>query len=69
MNAPVDFGFIYFADFKTERHVVVHGHVRIQSVVLKNHRNVPVFRRHVVHQFAVDVQLAFGNVFQSGNHS
>ena len=58
-----------FAQFQAERHVVVHGHVRIQSVVLEHHCDVAVFRNDVVDQFAVDVQFALRNLFKARDHT
>ena len=65
----VDFRFGNFSQFQTERHVVVNGHVRIKRVVLEHHRDIPVFRRNVVFQFAVDIQFAVGNFFKTRDHT
>ena len=46
------------AELQAERHVVEHGHMRIQSVVLEHHRDVSVLRGNVVHALVVDEQLA-----------
>ena len=68
-HAFVDDLFGNFAQFQTERHVVVHGHVRVQSVVLEHHRDVAVFRNDVVDEFAVDVQFALRDLFQARDHA
>ena len=68
-HAGIYFLGIYFAQFKTERHIVVNGHVRIQSVVLEHHRYIAVLRIGVVYQLIVDVKLARGDFFQTGNHT
>ena len=44
------FVFRCFAELKTERHIFVNRHMRIQSVVLENHCNISVFRSDVVHK-------------------
>ena len=68
-DALVDDLLGYLAQLQTERHVVVHGHVRVQSVVLEHHRDVAVFRNDVVDELAVDIQFALGNFFQTGDHA
>ena len=40
----------------------------IQGVALEHHGDVPVLGLHVVHQLAADVQLAAGDVLQTGDH-
>ena len=40
----------------------------IQGVALEHHGDVPVLGLHVVHQLAVDVQLAAGDILQPGDH-
>ena len=65
----VDFIFRCLSHFETERHVVINGHVRIQCVVLENHRDVTVFRFEVVDDLVTDLQGAAGDVFQTGDHT
>ena len=57
------------AQLQGEGHVLIDGHVRVQGVVLENHRNVPVLGRDVVHQLAVDVKLALGDLLETRDHS
>ena len=57
------------ADFEAEGHVVEDRHVRIERVVLKNHRDVAVLRRDVVHARAVDVEVAARNVLETCDHA
>ena len=68
-NQLVDFVLRLLAQLQTKRHVVVHGHVRIQRVVLENHRDIAVLRRNVVDQTVADVQLTFGNLFKTRDHA
>jgi len=68
-DALFDLVFGNFADLETERHVVVHGHVRIQGVVLEHHRDVAILGRNIIDELAVDEDLAFGDVFETGDHA
>ncbi len=52
-----------------EAKVLAHRHVRIESIVLEHHRDVPLARRRVVHDFAVNENLAAGDRFQACDHS
>ena len=56
------------AQFQGEGHVLPHGHVGIQGVVLEHHGDVPILGGHVVHELAVDVQLARADLLQTGDH-
>ena len=67
-HSLLDFRFGNLPQLQAKRHVVVHGHMGVQSIVLEHHCNVSVFGGYVVHQFSVNVQLAFRNLFQTGNH-
>ena len=58
-----------FPQFQAESHVLKHGHVRIQRIVLEHHRDVAVFRRDIIDQLFADVQFAVGNLFQAGDHT
>ena len=68
-DAALDLLFRYLAQFQTERHVVEHGHVGIQRVVLEHHRDVSVLRGNVVDVTVADVKLAFRDLFQSRDHT
>jgi hypothetical protein len=67
--AFLDFFLVVLADFQTKRHVVKNGHVRIQGVVLENHGDIAILGGNVVHHFSIDVELAAGNIFETGNHA
>ena len=53
---------------QAERHVFVHGHVRVERVVLEHHGHVAVLRRHVVDHLAVDRDLARADLLEPGDH-
>jgi hypothetical protein len=42
--------------------------VRVQGVVLEDHRDVAVLRGEVVDHLAADLQVALGDVLQPGDH-
>ena len=68
-NAGIYFLRIDFAQFKTERHVVVNRHMRIKRVVLEHHRYISVFGVHIIYEFAVDIKFARGDFFQTRYHT
>jgi hypothetical protein len=54
---------------QSKRHVLEYGHVRIQGIVLKHHRDVPILWWHVVDQFSADQDIATGDLLESGDHA
>ena len=67
-HSPVDLVLGYLLQLQGEGHVLVHRHMGVQGVTLEHHGDVPVLGLHVVHQLAVDVQLAAGDILQPGDH-
>ena len=59
----------HLAELETECHVVVDGHMRIERVVLEDHRDVSVLRDDVVDELAVDIKFARRNFFETGDHT
>ena len=57
-----------FAQLQAERHVVVHVHVGIESVVLEHHGDVPIFWRNVVYHGITDGNGTFTDFLQAGYH-
>jgi hypothetical protein len=51
-----------------EREVVEHRHLRIQRVVLEDHRDVALARRHTVHQRIADEHRARRHRLEPGEH-
>ena len=51
-----------------EREVVVDVLVRIERVILEDHRDVAVARREVVDDLALDPDLAGGDLLEPGDH-
>ena len=52
-----------------EGHVIINGHVGIERVVLEDHGDITVLGSYVVDQTVADVQFAFGDLFQTGDHT
>src|SRR5699024_2286193 len=65
----LDFSFRSLSQFQTECHVIVYRHMRIQSVALEYHSDITIFGSNVVHQFAADVKLTVGDLFQTSDHT
>src|SRR5204862_7308492 len=51
-----------------EGHVLAHGHVRVERVVLEDHRDVAVPRGDLVDDLVADPQLPVGDVLEPGDH-
>ena len=64
----VDLRLVDLRQLEREAHVLAHGHVRVERVVLEHHRDVAVLRRLVVHHLVADPQLALGDVLEPGDH-
>ena len=52
-----------------ERDVSPHGHVRVERVVLEDHRDVALRRVHVVDHPVADQQPTVGDLLQAGRHA
>ena len=65
----VDLRFGDLAQLESERHVFIHGHVRVERVVLEDHRDVAIFGSDVVDESVADVEFTLGDLFQTGDHA
>ena len=52
-----------------ECHVVIHGHMRIKSVALEDHRDVSITRRNVGHGFVTDDNVSARRFLKARDHS
>ena len=69
LHPRCDLFLVVFPELQAEREIIVHGHVRIQRVILEYHGDVPVFRGDVVDDASVDAHRAGGNLLEPGNHA
>ena len=56
-------------ELQGERHVVEHGHVRVERIVLEHHGDVAVLRRQRIDHPLADGDLARGDVLEAGDHA
>ncbi len=57
------------AHLEAEAHVLAHGLVRIERIVLKHHGDVALARRQRVHDLIADAHLARGHAFETRHHA
>ena len=69
LDPPVDLGLGGFAQPEAKGHVVVHGHVRVQSIALEHHGDVAVLGGDIVDQAVPDIDVALGQLFQAGQQT
>ena len=69
LNALVDLGLGGLAELKTESHVIINSHVRIQGVVLEYHGDIAILGSNVVNEFVANVEFAVRNFFKTSNHA
>ena len=56
-------------ELEGEGHVVVNCHVRVERIVLEDHRDVAILGGDVVDDLAVDDHLALAYLLQAGYHA
>ena len=59
LHLAVDLVFGHFPKLQGEGHIFIYSHMGVQGIALEDHCDITVFGLYVVHQFAVNVQLAF----------
>ena len=67
-DAAVDLGLRRLADLEPVAEVLAHGHVRVERVVLEDHRDVAVARRELGHVALADEDRPLGDVLEAGDH-
>src|SRR5215211_1932759 len=64
-----DLRLVHLAELEGETHVLPHVHVRIQGIVLEDHRYVPLARRKVVDDLISYKDFAPGYVLEASDHT
>ena len=67
-NSAIDLALRHFLHGERERHVVEDRHVRVEGVVLKDHRDVAVARGDIVDDVRADPDYAVTDLLQPGQH-
>ena len=58
-----------FTELKTKCHVLKNCHMRIERIVLENHRYISVLRSNIIHKFSAYVKLTFRDLFKTCDHT
>jgi hypothetical protein len=64
-----DLGLAELLDLQPIGHVVVHAQVRVERVVLEDHRDVALLRRNLVDDGVVDHQISLADLLQPREHA
>jgi hypothetical protein len=68
-DAAADLDLRRLAQLEAEAEVLLDGHVRVERVVLEDHRDVAILRRQVGDLALADVDAAVGDLFEAGDHA
>src|ERR1019366_6521514 len=69
LDALAHFCAAFAGEFHGEGHVVEHGHMRVERVILEHHGDVALLRRHLVDHAPADLDLAARYFLQAGDHA
>src|SRR5829696_925685 len=69
VHAAVDLRLVHLPELEGEAHVLAHVHVRVEGVVLEDHRDVPLTRRKLVDDLVPYKYFAGAYVLESGDHT
>ena len=69
LNHLIDLILGNFSQLQTKCHVVVYGHMRIQSVVLEYHCDISILRLYIVNYSVTDLQFTGRDIFQTCDHT
>src|SRR5690606_17765188 len=66
LHTFLDLGLAHAAHLQRKGHVLPHGHVRVQGVVLEHHGDVALCRRHGVHTLLANINVSFVYALEPG---
>ena len=69
IDLPVNLSFLFLAQLKRKREVLINCHVRIKRIVLENHCDIPVFGRNGVDESVINVEFTFRDLLKTCDHS
>src|ERR1700722_7533442 len=59
---------LYLSEYERKPHILPHGHVRIERVILEHHRDVPILRIEVIDHPIADPDPAAGYLLKASDH-
>ena len=68
-NPAVDLVLRNLSQLKSERHIFINRHMRVECIALENHCNIPVLGRNIVDYSVSDFQLSFCYILKTCYHS
>src|SRR5580704_16068663 len=60
---------LYLSEYERKLHILPHGHVRIERVILEHHRDVPILRIEVIDHPIADPDPAAGDLLKASDHA
>ena len=67
-NTAIDVPSRQLGLLQAESHVVIHGHMRIESIGLKHHGHAALRWRNIIDSHITNIDVPAGDVFKSGDH-
>jgi hypothetical protein len=68
-HAPADLAAAHLVEFEAEAQIVRHRQMRVERVVLEDHRDVAILRRDAVDDAFADPDMALGDRLEPGHHA
>ena len=69
MYTTVDLRLVFLTKIQPKRDILIYIHMRIERIVLEYHRNIPILRRHLIHQAVSDIYLALRDCLKPRDHT
>ena len=65
LDTAIDIRLIEFTQFEAKCHVIVNGHMGIESITLENHCNIAVFRSYIVDDLVANQNFTIRDFFEA----